>query len=311
MLDGRLARRINAGTRFGAELDSLVDAISFGVAPAMILYFLEFQAGGRFAWVICFIYIVAVTVRLARYNIIAHGKPASSWFVGLPSPAAGMTLAVYYPFSQTDWYQASVAYLNLQKEGLVFLTLALSALMVSNVRYPKFPGIGFRSWKGIAGTVFNVALLIGGLTYPAYVLFPLGMFFIFYGLTRAVILNLSERPDPLAPDAEPELGRPLVHGRTGMTFRAHIRVTPRTGLLDPQGLAVEHALARPRLRRGGQRPHRQGHRGGSHGRQPGGRRGPDPPDVRQAAGEPGDGRLPDRDRGEAGSVGRRAYGRRA
>ena len=198
MLDGRLARRVNAGTRFGAELDSLVDAISFGVAPAMIMYFMEFQTAGRFAWVICFLYVVAVTVRLARYNIITHGKPPSNWFVGLPSPAAGMTLAVYYPFSQTDWYQASVAYLNLQKEGLVFLILILSALMVSNVRYPKFPGIGFRDAKGLAGTAFNIALLVGGLTVPEYILFPLGLAFLFFGLARAVLLNLSERPDHLA-----------------------------------------------------------------------------------------------------------------
>jgi CDP-diacylglycerol--serine O-phosphatidyltransferase len=195
MLDGRLARRANAGTRFGAELDSLVDAISFGVAPAVFMYYLEFQSAGRFAWVICYIYVVAVTVRLARYNIISHGKPHSNQFIGLPSPSAGMTLATYYAFSQTEWYQTSVAYLNLQKQGLVILILLLSALMVSNVRYPKFPGIGFRSAKGIAGTIFNVALLIGGLTYPAYVFFPLGMIYMAYGLFRATILGLLERPD--------------------------------------------------------------------------------------------------------------------
>ncbi len=193
MLDGRIARRANAGTRFGAELDSLVDAISFGVAPAVFMYFLEFQSVGRFGWVICYIYVVAVTVRLARFNILAHGKPHSNWFIGLPSPSAGMTLATYYAFSQTNWYQASLAYLNLQKQGLVILILLLSALMVSNVRYPKFPGIGFRSVRGIAGTVFNVALLIGGLTIPEYVLFPLGMTYMAYGLLRATVLGLLER----------------------------------------------------------------------------------------------------------------------
>ena len=197
MLDGRIARRANAGTRFGAELDSLVDAISFGVAPAVFMYFLEFQSAGRFAWVICYIYVVAVTVRLARFNILAHGKPHSDWFVGLPSPSAGMTLATYYAFSQTEWYQASLAYLNLQKERLVILILLLSALMVSNVRYPKFPGIGFKSLTGIAGTVFNVGLLVGGLTVPEYVLFPLGMTYMAYGLLRALVLGLLERPEPV------------------------------------------------------------------------------------------------------------------
>ena len=193
MLDGRIARRANAGTRFGAELDSLVDAISFGVAPAVFMYFLEFQNTGRFGWVICYIYVVAVTVRLARFNILAHGKPHSNWFTGLPSPSAGMTLATYFAFSQTEWYQASLAYLNLQKQGLVILILLLSALMVSNVRYPKFPGIGFKSARGIAGTIFNIALLIGGLTIPEYVLFPLGMTYMAYGLVRALVLGLLER----------------------------------------------------------------------------------------------------------------------
>lgn len=195
MLDGRLARKVNAGTRFGAELDSLVDVISFGVAPAVIMYFLEFSTAGRFGWVICYIYVVAVAVRLARYNILSHGKPHTNWFTGLPSPSAGMTLAVYYAFSQTSWYQASLAYLNLQKEGLVILILLVSALMVSNVRYPKFPGIGFRSRSAILGTVFNIALLVGSLTVPEYILFPVGMTYLAYGLIRATVLGLLERGD--------------------------------------------------------------------------------------------------------------------
>jgi CDP-diacylglycerol--serine O-phosphatidyltransferase len=202
MLDGRLARKVNAGTRFGAELDSLVDVISFGVAPAVIMYFLEFSTSGRFGWVICYIYVVAVAVRLARYNILSHGKPHSNWFTGLPSPSAGMTLAVYFAFSQTSWYQASIAYLNLQKQGLVILILLVSALMVSNVRYPKFPGIGFRSRSAIIGTIFNVALLAGSLTVPGHILFPVGMTYIAYGLIRATVLGLAERGDHVEEPAE-------------------------------------------------------------------------------------------------------------
>ncbi len=96
MLDGRIARLSKTGTRFGAELDSLVDVVSFGVAPALIMYFLEFSDAGQFAWVICCIYVVAVAIRLARFNVMAAGKP-SGWFTGLPSPAAGMTLAMLLP----------------------------------------------------------------------------------------------------------------------------------------------------------------------------------------------------------------------
>ena len=145
MLDGRVARLSGTGTRFGAELDSLVDVISFGVAPALLMYFLDFSNAGRFAWILCYIYVVAVALRLARFNVLSAGKPPSGWFTGMPSPAAGMTLAVYYPFSQTNWYRASLAYLDLQHEGLVVLMLLLAVLMVSNVKYPKFPPIGIRS----------------------------------------------------------------------------------------------------------------------------------------------------------------------
>src|SRR5881227_3086751 len=122
-LDGRVARLSGTGTRFGAELDSLVDVISFGVAPALLMYFLDFSNAGRFAWILCYIYVVSVALRLARFNVLSAGKPSTGWFTGMPSPAAGMTLAVYYPFSQTNWYRASLAYLDLQHEGLVVLML--------------------------------------------------------------------------------------------------------------------------------------------------------------------------------------------
>lgn len=194
MLDGRVARLSNTGTRFGAELDSLIDVISFGVAPAMIMYFLEFSNGGRFAWVICYFYVVAVAVRLARYNVLSHTSGPSSWFTGLPSPSAGMTLAVYYAFSQTDWYQRSVPYLNTQ-HGLTILMIVLAVLMVSNVRYPKFPSGGFRSARQLGGTLIWILILIGGLTAPEHILFPLGLAYMAFGVIRAFALGVTERPD--------------------------------------------------------------------------------------------------------------------
>lgn len=195
MLDGRVARLSKTGTRFGAELDSLVDAISFGIAPAMIMYFLEFAWAGKFAWLLCYFYVVAVAVRLARYNVQHDEQPTPGWFTGMPSPSAGMTLAVYYPFSQTEWYQASLAYLNLQKQGLAVLMVLLSLLMVSTVKYPRFPPIGFRSVKGLLGLAIHLAILIGGLTVPQYFLFPLGLVYLIYGVGRATVLGLLERAE--------------------------------------------------------------------------------------------------------------------
>src|SRR5918999_793160 len=223
MLDGRVARLSGTGTRFGAELDSLVDVISFGVAPALLMYFLDFSNAGRFAWILCYIYVVAVALRLARFNVLSAGKPPTGWFTGMPSPAAGMTLAVYYPFSQTEWYRSSLAYyLDLQHEGLVVLMLVLAVLMVSNVKYPKFPPIGIRSARGIFGLVVHLVILLGGILAPEYFLFPLGLSYMAFGIVRATVLGLMERPEPvpvvderLADSDDPTLPPPLSHERRG------------------------------------------------------------------------------------------------
>jgi CDP-diacylglycerol--serine O-phosphatidyltransferase len=198
ILDGRMARMSHTGTRFGAELDSLVDVISFGVAPAMLMYFLEFAEAGKFAWVICFIYVAAVAVRLARYNITAAGSTKPGWFSGLPSPAAGMTLATYYAFSQTEWYQRFPDYLDLQRQGLAFLMLALSAMMLSTVKYPRTPPIGLRSLTGVIGTLVTLGILLGVIFAPSTFLFPFGICYLLFGITRSALIALSERAEDTA-----------------------------------------------------------------------------------------------------------------
>lgn len=195
MLDGRMARMSNTGSRFGAELDSLVDVVSFGVAPAILLYFIEFHSAGRFGWLICYLYVVAVALRLARYNVSASAKPTPGWFTGLPSPAAGMTVATYYPFSQTEWYQRTMLYFNLEQQGLVVLLLLLSVLMVSSVKYPRVPAIGFRSVRGVTGTVVLLIVLVGSVTTPDSFLFPLGIVYLAFGIIRATMLGFMHPAD--------------------------------------------------------------------------------------------------------------------
>jgi CDP-diacylglycerol--serine O-phosphatidyltransferase len=222
LLDGRVARLSNTGTRFGAELDSLVDVISFGVAPALLMYFLEFQTAGRFAWILCYFYVVAVALRLARYNVTAATKPPSGWFTGMPSPSAGMTLAVYYPFSQTEWYQRSMALVDFEHQGLVVLMLLLALLMVSNVRYPRFPPIGLRSAQGLFGLAVHLLILAGAILAPAAFLFPLGITYLAYGLLRATLLGLMQQPVPPAvPEGEAsgEEPIPLTRDRQAMRRR--------------------------------------------------------------------------------------------
>jgi len=192
-LDGRLARLSKTGTRFGAELDSLVDIVSFGVAPAFLMYQLNFAAAGSAAWIFCFFYVMGAAIRLARFNITQAGKAKSS-FIGLPSPAAGMTLATYYPFSQTELYQAELSELPWPLL-LTFLMILLTILMVSNVRYATLPRTGLRTARGLLGLATTLLILIFGIVRHDVFFFPLGITYMLYGVVRAAFLGLVAGED--------------------------------------------------------------------------------------------------------------------
>jgi len=209
VLDGRIARMSRTGTQFGAEMDSLVDAVSFGVAPALLVYFHTF-ANGEWAWLLCFFYILAVVLRLARFNVEQAGH-AKSKFFGLPSPAAGMTLATFYPFSQTAFAQQTLTGFWPASLSLAVLMVLCSLLMVSHVPYAVWPRMGVRSARGLAGIAFTLAVLAGAFYVPELFFFPLGVGYIAYGLGRAVILGMLERMpdrDPLR-DEEDDPTRPV------------------------------------------------------------------------------------------------------
>ena len=91
-LDGRIARLIKGTSKVGKELDSLTDMISFGVAPAFIMFFWKLNTLGRFGWLLCLIYVICVALRLARFNINSTQEPSwrDNFFEGVPSPAGGI-----------------------------------------------------------------------------------------------------------------------------------------------------------------------------------------------------------------------------
>jgi CDP-diacylglycerol--serine O-phosphatidyltransferase len=191
MLDGVMARVSRTGTRFGAELDSLVDVVSFGVAPAMLTYLWFFSNQGQYAWVFGYAFIVCVALRLARYNVQAAGEHKVT-FSGLPSQAAGMTLATYYPFTRTSFYQSELAGLP-WSQIMVFLTIALSLAMVSNIRYARLPRIGFRTRRGLLGLMVNLTILGFGIWERDIFFFPLGITYLTYGLVRSAVEGFLER----------------------------------------------------------------------------------------------------------------------
>ena len=130
-LDGRIARLIKATSKVGKELDSLTDVISFGVAPAFIMYFWSMSEIGRLGWLISLIYVVCVALRLARFNISSGGE--SSWrdnfFEGIPSPAGGILvlMPLIYSFSEVQIF-------NLNYKLVVpILFIIISILLISKI----------------------------------------------------------------------------------------------------------------------------------------------------------------------------------
>ena len=91
-LDGRIARLIKGTSKVGKELDSLTDRISFGVAPAFIMYFWKLNSLGRFGWLLCLVFVICVALRLARFNVNSNQEPSwrDNFFEGVPSPAGGI-----------------------------------------------------------------------------------------------------------------------------------------------------------------------------------------------------------------------------
>ncbi len=204
MLDGRVARFTRTGSAFGAELDSLVDAISFGVAPALVMFELFF-ADTEWSWILSFVYITAVVVRLARFNVEQGGEAKRS-FHGLPSPSAGMTLGAFYPFSQTPFFAANLSDLPWAEIIAIGMVL-LAVLMVSHVPYAKVGRIGLRTPRGIANTVIALAALFLALYVPEYYFFTVLVLYTAWGLVKSVLLGFLDRlptGDPLLDEDDEE-----------------------------------------------------------------------------------------------------------
>jgi CDP-diacylglycerol--serine O-phosphatidyltransferase len=218
-LDGRVARATNSGTQFGEELDSLVDAITFGLAPGMIMYFAVLNRDG-WDWIFVFLFSACAVLRLARFNIEQAGT-AKTYFQGLPSPAAGITLASYYWFSQS-WLYSYGAIGDLPWHRMLrFVMVALSILMISNVPYPSFPRTGFRSVRAIGASLVVIGAIALLLSRKLEYFFPISLVYVAWGLIRWIFSGLFERRQPTVPydlsegedeeDEEYELSDSQVH----------------------------------------------------------------------------------------------------
>jgi CDP-diacylglycerol--serine O-phosphatidyltransferase len=204
-LDGRLARMGGRESLFGAEFDSLADVVSFGLAPALMVYFLILSPtqgtpellglGGLLG----FIYLLAAAVRLARFNVITHpllqkpGKKANKDFIGLPVPAAAGTMAALVLFL-----------LNLAEHdkslhrwalALPPLLLLIAVLMVSTVRYPSGKQIDLRTRTKLTTWIILVAFAATVVRFKEYGMLACCLGYIFYGL----IAHWRRKPEAATP----------------------------------------------------------------------------------------------------------------
>ena len=155
-LDGRIARLIKGTSKVGKELDSLTDVISFGVAPAFIMYFWALSATGRIGWLISLIYVVCVALRLARFNVSSNEE--SSWkdnfFEGIPSPAGGVLVLMPLILSVSDF-----KFLNLNYQ----IVVPIMFILVSTLLISKIPTYSFK--RIVVPRSTSIFLLFGVILY--------------------------------------------------------------------------------------------------------------------------------------------------
>jgi len=219
-LDGRIARMTNTTSDFGRELDSLADAITFGVAPAVLAWMWGFYLLPamddpeirmnlvRFGWLASFVFLTAGVARLARFNIQVNpqpsnpGRPGRRYFVGMPIPAgAGIIAAVVHlargaPIGASPWGPWWLGALWL------LLIVAISFLMVSTWRFYSFKDIDFRSRRPFRVVIFVAALIASIYFYSNYSLFFIAMAYMLSGVLARLFYILRRRGTPTPPYKE-------------------------------------------------------------------------------------------------------------
>jgi CDP-diacylglycerol--serine O-phosphatidyltransferase len=206
LLDGRLARLGGSESPFGREFDSLADIVSFGVAPALMVYKIVLFEFPRTGWVIASIYLVCGALRLARFNCLAamNSTSANKEFTGFPIPAAAGMIASLTLFML--FLNELDRPLGASKWVLPPLMLFLAWMMFSKFKYPSFKSVSWRSTRSLPRFVgILIAAVVTALNFE-WMPFLLFLSYLLYGffrpfLSREMKRDIEEEDDdePLAP----------------------------------------------------------------------------------------------------------------
>jgi CDP-diacylglycerol--serine O-phosphatidyltransferase len=187
-LDGYFARLTHSQSAFGAELDSLADVVSFGVAPAILAFTWGLWPLGRLGWAAGFVYVTAAALRLARFNVQGMAVTDKRYFAGLPSPAAASVTAAtvfLYPWGVQDVRIAALALPMLLVPGF---------LMVSTIRFRSVKAIDV-GWRRSPVILLLVAIVIAAIaSHPRIALVVMSYTYVLMALTLFVYGRLRRRP---------------------------------------------------------------------------------------------------------------------
>ena len=195
-LDGRVARMTHTQSAFGAEYDSLSDMVSFGVAPALVIYEFALQDMGKLGWIAAFVYCVGAALRLARFNTQLDTVTDKRFFQGLPSPSAAALVAGFV------WVMVEYGVAGQDVRWLAAVIALLGGLtMVSNFRYYSGKEINLRKSVPFFVVLLVVLAFILVSTSPPEVLF--GVFLLYslsgYGDALWKLMHRKKTPAPTAP----------------------------------------------------------------------------------------------------------------
>lgn len=191
LLDGAVARLVKGESQFGIEIDSLADMVSFGAAPAVIIYFFTLKDYGFYGYPIAFFYVLCSAVRLARFNVISHsGQASKHYFSGLPTPAgAGLIVSFVLLYTMFEVGKnnplsavAPVLY------GLIpIIMILISLLMVSNIPYRAFKSKAIFRPKTMFGLLFLLSVIVLTIRYPKDAIFLAFWLYVIFGLVLGFI----------------------------------------------------------------------------------------------------------------------------
>ena len=187
-LDGRIARLTKTQSDFGVQYDSLADMISFGLAPALIVYQWVLSGMGKLGWLAAFVYAASTALRLARFNTQATSED-KQFFQGLPSPAAAGLVAGMIWLGETQ-EQIDVANLTI----IAFpITVLAGILMVSNIRYYSFKEVHFKGRVPFVGVILLVLLFVFIASKPPLVLSSIALVYAISGPVITLVFIRKHR----------------------------------------------------------------------------------------------------------------------